>query len=129
MSNTWYINLKEEIDRKTFNELTKSLDIGFSPAVIGGNTYYDVNNGMEIDFGGTEQTVKNNTSATQITVRSISGITDACQKMMETTLKLGEKLPFKDISGEWFDDVAEIEEGTEEPKQILYTPDVFKLIE
>lgn len=131
MSHTWFINLEGRVDRKEFDNAAKSVGIEFSPNTIGGNTYYDRRNSssVEIDFGGIEQKTDNNPSATQITVSTTYGDVNAYNTMKKTVLSLAKKLPFKDISGDWIDNIAKPGKATEEPKPVPYSQDLFKLLE
>lgn len=125
MSSTWFINLKEKIDRTNFDKIMKTLNIQYKPEVIFGNTYYD--GGVEINFGGIGETEPEAPYATQITIRTVSQ-ENGYQLMKRTALNIADHIPFKDISGEWFDCIAEKDEE-EEPIPLPYTSDVFKLIE
>ena len=87
MSHTWFIDLKEKIERAKFDEITKKLGIMYSPNTVGGNTYYyHVDNGnVEIHFGGVEQNQDNTPYATQISIGIFYGHEDAYQLMKNTT--------------------------------------------
>lgn len=137
MSSTWFINLEERVDRERFDNVCSEIGIVYSPDTVRGNTYYDqrvIGNremgfgGVEIHFGGVEQTGDRNPYATQLTISTIAN-KRRYEAMKKAALDLGSRLPFKDIFGEWFDDVTEFDEATGDHKPVPYNAEVFRMLE
>ena len=142
MLSTWFIDLERRVSRSEFNKACSEVGIDFSRVADNGNTYYDTRReaesaakfgeeqdpvfkffgicGVDIVFGGIKQSKQNTAYATQITVSSLleKGRYEA---MKRTTLDLGQKISFKGISGEWFDDVSK--------KPLPYSADIYQRIE
>ena len=119
MSATWNITLERRIDEEQFDKVC--LEIGLLP---NGEVYYDARLvGQElacVNLGGVEVYFGMGTRNNPIVIRS-SATENRYEAMKRTALDLGEKLNFKTISGEWFDEVSK--------KPVSYSPDVFKQIE
>ena len=137
MSSTWFVSLEGRVDRESFDRVCSEIGVVYSPHTSRGNTYYDQRvigdreigiGGVEIDFGGIEQSGDKNTSATHLTI-SASASEKRYEAMKKTAVDLGSKLSFRDISGEWFDDVTEFDEATGNNKPVPYKADVFRMIE
>ena len=134
MSYTWFVNLKGRVDKERFDSVCSKIGIVYSP---NGNIYYDQRvigerelgiGGVEIDFGGIKQGGNKNPYATHLTI-SANASERRYDAMKKTALDLGSRLPFKNISGDWFDDVTDFDEATGDYKSVPYKADVFRMIE
>jgi|SRR3989344_2135507 len=134
MSYTWFVNLKGRVDKERFDSVCSKIGIVYSP---NGNIYYDQRvigerelgiGGVEIDFGGIKQGGNKNPYATHLTI-SANASERVYDAMKKTALDLGSRLPFKDISGEWFDNVTDFNKATGNNKPVPYKADVFRMIE
>ncbi|MFH1456095.1 MAG: hypothetical protein ABIF40_04040 [archaeon] len=137
MSDTWFVELEERIDRERFDSICSEIGIVYSPNTAGGNTYYDqriIGNKklgigcVELKFGGIKQKEDRNLFATQLTI-STNASERRYEAMKKTALDLGSKLPFKEISGRWFDNLTELDNEIGNHKPIPYNADVFEMIE
>ena len=120
MSATWNITLERRIDEGQFDSVCSELGL-----LRNGNTAYDVRvtgtkvlddlgiNGVEVHYG-------KGTRNDPLVIRSCAGEL-RYEAMKRTALDLAEKLPFRTISGEWFDEVSK--------KPLPYSADVFKQLE
>ena len=114
MSSTWYIGFSRSVSKEEFDQVAKS--IGFNghyndSRVIGDKLLAEQGlGGVEIDFSGLE-----------LSVRVAGGHPQQYEAMKKTTTDLAAKLPFKSISGEWFDEISN--------RPLPYSPDVYRRIE
>ncbi len=119
MSATWNITLERRINEEQFDRACS--EIGLLP---NGEVYYDARVvGQDlacVNLGGVEVYFGTGTRDNPISIRACAH-DKRYEAMKKTALDLGEKLHFKTIAGEWFDDVSK--------KPISYSPDVFKQIE
>ena len=134
MSSTWFVNLEGRVDRERFDSVCSEIGIVYSPSTVGGNIYYDQRvigdrvigiGGVEIKFG---EMGNKNPYATRLTI-SANASERRYDAMKKTALDLGSRLPFKNISGDWFDDVTDFDEATGDYKSVPYKADVFRMIE
>ena len=138
MSNVWSIKLKKKMKRDEFDRVAKELGIEYSPFTVGGNTYYDRRligeremgmGGVEIELIGIDPRIHNTPYVNHIQVRTAGGPSGAYEAMKKATVDMGERLPFKDIIGEWLYMIAKFDHATGRHKPISYNPAVFKSLE
>lgn len=114
MSSTWLIELSRLVSDEEFDQVAKSIGLNGhynDSRVIGDKLLAEQGlGGVEIDFSGLE-----------LSVRVAGGHPQRYEAMKRTASDLGQKLPFKNISGEWFDEVSK--------NPLPYNVDVYKRIE
>ncbi len=114
MSSTWIIELSRLVSDEEFDQVAKSIGLNGhynDSRVIGDKLLAEQGlGGVEIDFSGLE-----------LSVRVAGGHPQRYEAMKKTTTDLGARLPFKSISGEWFDDVSK--------QSLPYNSDVYRKIE
>ncbi len=119
MSATWDITLERKITEEQFDRACS--EIGLLP---NGDVYYDARVvGQDlacVNLGGVEVYFGSGTKSDPIVIRSAAP-ENRYEAMKRTASDLGQKLSFKSISGEWFDEKSN--------KPLPYRADVFKIIE
>ena len=124
MSATWDITLERRISREQFDRVCS--EIGLLP---NGDIYYDARvDGNElacVNLGGVEVYFHQGTQSDSLVSDSLVIRSCASEKryeaMKRTASDLGQKIQFKSISGEWFDEVS--------VEPLPYSPDVYQRIE
>ena len=130
MSSVWFVKLNGRISREEFDHIAETVGIRYVSNVVGGNVYWDTRvagdefgGGVEIYFGDR----RNQSHVTELNFRTagFSGY----EAMKRSVLDLGRHIEFRDISGEWFDEVSKFDISTGNYKPFPYSPDVFRVLE